>query len=153
MKVLLDQGQTGPEVERLYRRALSIFESVHGTGHSINASTILQNLGILYFNRGKLQAAEVYLKASIGMKEELQGPQHPDLPHVKANLAFIYGFQGRVTEAIALYEEALDILVRYEGKGWVGDGSIPGSICVYCIYAHTCIYVRTVCVYARTHVY
>jgi tetratricopeptide (TPR) repeat protein len=149
MKVLLDQGQTGPEVERLYRRALSIFESVHGTGHSINASTILQNLGILYFNRGKLQAAEVYLKASIGMKEELQGPQHPDLPHVKANLAFIYGFQGRVTEAIALYEEALDILVRYGGLET--DRSQDRYACI--VFMRTPLLCTHVCVYARTHVY
>jgi tetratricopeptide (TPR) repeat protein len=110
--VYLEQGKLGPETEGLYCRALSIFSAVHGTDRSINASTILQNMSVLLFHRGQLQQAEALLRKGLRMKEELQGAAHPDNAHLRANMAYIYGHQGRVTEAVDLYEDALATLIR-----------------------------------------
>ncbi|KAM3083789.1 hypothetical protein ACMFMF_001154 [Clarireedia jacksonii] len=69
---------------------------------------VFNNLGMLYYNQGKLAEAEaMYLRALEG-KEKVFGPDHISTLDTVNNLGILYCDQGKLAEAEAIYPRALE---------------------------------------------
>ena len=101
------QGQYA-EVERLYKRALAIYEQTLGPTHP-HTATSLNNLAQMYRYQGQYTEAEPLYKRALAIREQVLGPTHPDTATSLDNLAGLYQEQGRYVQAELLYKRALTI--------------------------------------------
>src|SRR5438874_1533109 len=76
------------EAERLYLRALAIFEREAGPD-SYDMAVNLNNLAALYQAEGKVSEAERRLVRALKIKEKLLGPDHPEVATTLNNLALL----------------------------------------------------------------
>jgi tetratricopeptide (TPR) repeat protein len=67
------------------------------------------NLGGLCEDQARYAEAENLYHRSITLKEQLFGPDHPDVALAVGNLGVLYAKQGRYAEASDCYRRALDI--------------------------------------------
>lgn len=96
------------EAEQFARRALQLWEQVHGSKH-LDVASSLSNLADLYWRQGKYAEAEpLYLRA-LHIREQILGPDHPEVAIYLSNLANLYFEQSKYTEAELLYLRALHI--------------------------------------------
>ena len=102
------------EAQRLYQRALAIWEKHPGAG-VLDAATVKASLGAIYTHQGYYVKAEALLKSAVATRERVLGPQNADVSAVRSNLGFLYGSQGRWTEARQELEKALDVAERTLG--------------------------------------
>lgn len=94
------------EAERLDKEALAICQS---TKQQRCVATIYDNLGELYFAKGRIpEAIDVYSKGREAWKA-LAGTEHIDYAISTANLARVYQQQKKYKEAEALLKESLPI--------------------------------------------
>ena len=99
----------------MYQRSLRIFESLHGS-ININSSSVIQNIGFLYFNRGEIQIAYAHFHAAIGMKTKINGLNHPDTAKCLANMAYFHMYSGELLLAEKLYQQARQVLLTSHGE-------------------------------------
>jgi Tfp pilus assembly protein PilF len=92
--------------ERMYERALAGYEKALGPDHTSTLDTV-NNLGILYRDRGKLAEAEQMYKRALAGKEKALGPDHTSTLKTVNNLGILYRDQGKLAEAEQMYERAL----------------------------------------------
>lgn len=71
-----------------YERALAIREQALGPTHPATA-TSLNNLAILCYYQGKLQAAAALMQRALDIREQVLGPHHPDTIGSRQSLAVI----------------------------------------------------------------
>ena len=83
------------EAEPLYKRALAVWEKLHGPEHQ-GVATTLGNLGMLYRDQRKYVEAEPLLKRSLAIREKALPPHHGELGISFNNLAILYFDQGRL---------------------------------------------------------
>jgi len=57
------------------------------------------NLGLTYRGLGRYAEAEQAQTKALTMREQLLGPNHPDIARTLTNLGFVQHLQGRFTEA------------------------------------------------------
>ncbi len=69
----------------------------------------LNNLAALYHAQGRYAEVEPLYKRSLGIREKVLGPNHPDVATALNNLAALYQAQGRYAEAAPLIKRALAI--------------------------------------------
>ncbi len=72
-------------------------------------ATALKNLGSAHLDLRRLPEAEHYLKKALKVRERVMGPKHPRAADVAHDLATVYRFQGRMDEALPLYDRAAQI--------------------------------------------
>jgi tetratricopeptide (TPR) repeat protein len=99
------------EAERLYQRALPLFDVAIGMDHPKTAHC-LSNLALLYVSQGKDTEAEQLLLHVQAIRETSLGPMHLDTARSLQNLAWFYiylGKQERYAEAKQLLERSLAI--------------------------------------------
>ena len=72
-------------------------------------ATHLNKRAIELDNTGRHSEAEPLYQESLAMREEVLGPDHPDVAVSLNNLAFLYGEQGRYSEAEPLCKRSLAI--------------------------------------------
>ena len=72
------------EAEPLIEQAIARFEAIHGPNHS-SLSGPLNNLGLIYSDRGELLKAEKCLARSLKLAEIQVGSHHPYLLFVLYN--------------------------------------------------------------------
>ena len=102
-----------PEVETLYKKALSIWQETTGRESPQTLAT-MHNLANLYYMQAKYdQAIELY-KAVLDMRERELGTSHPDLLEILKYLGQSY-FQSQ------LHDEAEDCCRKAVGES-VEDG-------------------------------
>jgi tetratricopeptide (TPR) repeat protein len=75
----------------------------------------LNNLAILYSERGKNDLAEPFLQHALSISEQQLGPEHPETVQSLNNLAALYYKQGKYEQAEPLYQRALSISERHLG--------------------------------------
>jgi tetratricopeptide (TPR) repeat protein/predicted MFS family arabinose efflux permease len=75
----------------------------------------LNNLAILYSERGKNDLAEPFLQHALSISEQQLGPEHPDTVQSLNNLAALYYKQGKYEQAEPLYQRALSVSERHLG--------------------------------------
>ena len=104
--LLLDQQVHFLAAECMYRRALVGYEKVLGAEHTSTLETV-NNLGVLYWNQGKVDEAEqMYERALAGLEKAL-GAEHTSTLETVHNLGVLYRDQGKLDEAEQMYERAL----------------------------------------------
>lgn len=99
------------EIEKMYRRALSIQESKLGPDNPATANT-LNNIGVLLSLRGDFAQAEAMHRGALGTMEKVFGEQHPDTASVLTSLALALDRQGKIADAEQAYLRAVEISRR-----------------------------------------
>jgi tetratricopeptide (TPR) repeat protein len=92
---------------RMYVAELS---SLPTTQESVHYSTVLQtanNLGVLYFNQGRIAEAEAMYRQALAGYEKALGPEHTSTLRTVNNLDVLYFNQGRIAETEVMYQQAL----------------------------------------------
>ena len=102
------------EAEEVYKRAIAIFERLHGPEHH-NVAACLSNLAVLYMRQGRYAEAEPFYERERSIELRELGPDHPEYATSLNNLGILYRNQGRYTEAEPLYRQAVAILERVLG--------------------------------------
>ncbi len=114
LAALLDGQRKYSQAEKLYRRALAVFERVYGRNHYEVAVT-LNNLAALYQAQGIGGKPESLYRRALAIKEKILGPQHPDVGMTLNNLGVYYRAVGRFAEARPCCERASRIFERALG--------------------------------------
>jgi tetratricopeptide (TPR) repeat protein len=99
------------EAEKLFERALPIFDQAIGMDHP-KTSHCLSNLALLYATQGKYSEAENLLLRVQAIRDKSLGPTHLDTARSLQNLAWLYieqGKQEKYEQAKRLLEQSLEI--------------------------------------------
>ena len=99
------------DAEKEYLNIKDIYEKrfVFGQKNNPEYANVLNQLGILYIQMGKMDKVEALLKTSSDVYKKKFTEQHPSFAKVTADLGNFYRMQGRNAEAEALLNKALSI--------------------------------------------
>jgi tetratricopeptide (TPR) repeat protein len=89
-----------------WQKAIAVQQDLH---LSLDLANSLNNLGALYCQQKKYAQAELLLKKSLGLGQELLGDLHPSIASSLNNLAYLYHLQGKYKEAEPLYKQSLSL--------------------------------------------
>ncbi len=103
------------EAETLYRKALSMRETIFGIKHP-SVSTTLNNLAELLRITNRLDEAEPLYRRALSIRETSYGKEHPGVALCLNNLALLLKATNRLDEAELLYRRALSIDEKNYGK-------------------------------------
>jgi tetratricopeptide (TPR) repeat protein len=98
---LVQEQQRFGEAEKLYRRAIRIFEAAFGPIH-YELGVNYNNLVALHAARGNLREAKNLYQRALDIKQRLLGHNHPDVAMTLHNLAMLYTQQGDNDRARAI---------------------------------------------------
>lgn len=101
--------------ERLFWRALNIFEGHFGPDHP-NVASNLNNLGIFKGNHGDPEASVELHRRALNIRQATLAPDHPDLGETYNNLGTALTDLGRFDEAKGALVKALEIREKALGK-------------------------------------
>jgi tetratricopeptide (TPR) repeat protein len=96
------------EAELLLRYALTKFSCTPGRKNEVASYDLLNNLGLLYRDIGRLTVAEGVTLESLNGKRKAWGEKHASTLRSKFNLGTIYAEQQKYTEAETVFLELLD---------------------------------------------
>ena len=102
------------EAERSYLRSIELWERAEGP-HTANAGVVRSNLGVLYFDCGRLERADAVFNQAITDIENTVGREHPLLIHGLVNLAAFRYRMKRPEEAEPLARRAADLGAKFLG--------------------------------------
>lgn len=103
---LLNQQVQYEAAEQMYMRVLIGKEMALGREHTSTLSTV-NNLGLLYYDQGKLAEAEyMYIRVLAGYEKAL-GHSHPSTLNTVSQLGNLYRAQGKLNEAEEMNIRAL----------------------------------------------
>ena len=94
--------------EKLYRRALAIYEKTSGPEHT-NTVVCLNNLAQLLQDTNRLDEAEPLMRRVLEIDEASFGPEHPNVAIDLSNLAQLLQDTNRLDESEPLMRRALEI--------------------------------------------
>jgi len=109
---------TPTEAERNTERTL--LEDLHeeqSQGNDLAQADTLYNLAILRRQQGDMAKAQELYQQALAIREQKQGPDHPDVAKVLNNLATLEAAQGDYDAAQPLLERALRIREAALGNG------------------------------------
>ncbi|HVS64909.1 MAG TPA: serine/threonine-protein kinase [Thermoanaerobaculia bacterium] len=101
--------------EGLYRRAIETRERAE-PGADAEKARLLQDLAVVYEERGEFARATRLKREALRMTEESLGPDHPMVHLVTSNLALAVWIQGDFAEAEGLYRAAAAGLEQSLGR-------------------------------------
>jgi CHAT domain-containing protein/tetratricopeptide (TPR) repeat protein len=104
----------GDKAQPFAERALGIRERVLGPEHP-DVAGALNNLAVIYSNKGDFAKAEPLLQRALSMLERVLGPEHPNVGDSLNNLASLYRNRGDYAKAEPLLQRALSMLERVLG--------------------------------------
>ena len=113
LAALLDGQGKYDEAEKLYRRALAVFERTYGPEH-YEVAVNLNNLAALCHATGRTEEAERLYRRALSVKEKLLGTKHIDVALTLNNLAVFYnaaetfGSRTLLPPRLAIFEDTLD---------------------------------------------
>ncbi|KAJ9656807.1 hypothetical protein H2198_004695 [Neophaeococcomyces mojaviensis] len=90
----------------MYERALAGREKALGAEHTSTLDTV-NNLGVLYYNQGKLEKAEQMCMRALAGREKALGAEHTSTLDTVNNLGVLYRNQGKLEKAEQTYMRAL----------------------------------------------
>lgn len=100
------------EASVLLRRALDESSRCHGAAHGETA-LIATNLGAVLCECGDLLGAEQRHMQALGIREQLFGPNHPEVGLSLGHLAVIHQMRGDTERARTFYTAAIEILDQF----------------------------------------
>ena len=103
--------------ERMLKQALDLFDRSFGNNAEAapNYDKMLNDLGNLYLDAGRLADAEATLRRSLAITRARHGEAHPNVAGTMGNLATVLEHEGRYAEAEKLYQQALQAYERIFG--------------------------------------
>jgi tetratricopeptide (TPR) repeat protein len=105
-----------PAVARLLPHALAAAEAAERLEVGLAAAgAILNDVGAYLRDGASRSEAEPLLRRALAVREQVLGPEHPDVATSLDNLAQLYGATGRPAEAEPLYRRALAVRERALG--------------------------------------
>jgi len=105
--VYADMGRLR-DAESAYLRALAAWE--RGDSADPERSNVLMGLVRVYTGLEEFSKAERFGHSAIQVREEALGPRHPDVGAAYQNLAAVYHYERRYSQAMEMYRRALEIL-------------------------------------------
>lgn len=105
--------------EPFYRRALEIYEKVHGPDHK-DVAYSLAGLAECNMNRGKYTESQLLYNRAIAIYESIYDPHHLEVGKMLEKAAQCYVLQRDHARAVPLFERCVDILGRVHGP-WHED--------------------------------
>ena len=106
---------TWKQCERLLPHALLCLQRADVADESLALASLAYRVAQYLRTRGRYTEAEPLLQRALQIREQAQGPDHPDVARVLNYLAVLYWSQGRYTEAEPLYQRALRIREQAQG--------------------------------------
>ncbi|KIV80467.1 hypothetical protein PV11_07965 [Exophiala sideris] len=103
---LLAQRVQYDAAEQMYSWVLAGYEKAVGVAHT-GTLCITNNLGIVYYDQGKLGKAENLFMRVLAGKEKALGMSHTSTLDTVANLGIVYLAQGKLAKAETMYMRAL----------------------------------------------
>jgi CHAT domain-containing protein len=100
--------------DSIWKRALSIYEKVHGPNH-LDVAIELNAMGSALLSRSKYAEAEALYRRALAIRKSILGPEHVNVAKLLANIALLYNRQGKFVEAEAFYEPAVAIIEKAYG--------------------------------------
>lgn len=99
------------EAEKTYLEIKYVYENRLGVGQKNNPeyANLLNQIGILYIQMGKLDKVEEYLKKSAETYKKKYSDQHPSFAKATADLGNFFRMQGKYAEAESNLNQALSI--------------------------------------------
>jgi CHAT domain-containing protein/Tfp pilus assembly protein PilF len=103
--------------ERLLKQALDLFDRSFGNNAEAapNYDKMLNDLGNLYLDAGRLADAEATMRRSLAITRARNGEAHPNVAGSMGNLATVLEHEGRHAEAEKLYQQTLQAYERIYG--------------------------------------
>ena len=103
--------------ERMLKQALDLFDRSFGNNAEAapNYDKMLNDLGNLYLDAGRLADAEATMRRSLAITRARHGEAHPNVAGTMGNLATVLEHEGRYAEAEKLYQQALQAYERIFG--------------------------------------
>ena len=114
--ILREQRRYG-EAEPLYREGLALWERFPGRDGELAAH--LHNLSVTLFNSGRPAEAEPIAKRALALKQELYGPDSPEVALALEGVVATLNAQHKWEEAIVHYQRMKEI------RNEPFDGSMP----------------------------
>jgi tetratricopeptide (TPR) repeat protein len=111
--IAYNRGQLD-EARTLLVKARAAFVTAAGE-KSVEVSSVESSLGSVAKAAGDLDAAEKHHGLALAIDRELRGANHPDIARDLHNLAGVARSRDRLDDALALYEQALQIEVLARG--------------------------------------
>ena len=124
----LREQATYDEAERLYRRALIIYEQHPDDADPADVATVVNNLGVLYLEQKDYAQAEATLRRAITLRDAVSGREHPNLATCLGNLARCYQQQNDKVLAELLFQRALEIYERAWGASHPDTLAVKASL-------------------------
>ncbi len=95
--------------EKLYTRALSIFEKLLGPDHSM-LTGVLNGLGLLYFSQGKKKDAQELVERAYSIRKKAFGQWHPTVMLNTINVVYMHWALGELEPARKLMQRAFEYI-------------------------------------------
>ncbi|WP_456622382.1 tetratricopeptide repeat protein [Bradyrhizobium sp. P5_C12] len=104
--------------ERLLRQGLSLLDRGFGQNAEAapNYDKMLNDLGNLYMDAGRLAEAEAVMRRSLAIARARSGDAHPNVAAATGNLATVLEHEARYAEAEKLYQQTLQAYERIYGS-------------------------------------
>ena len=103
------------ESQRLYEKALPIYQKVLGKEHS-HVATVYNNLGSVLRDMDKFDLAQEKFEQALEIDIKANGPNHPDVATSLNNLGGVLGIMGDLAGAKKKHEQALKIRLKKLGE-------------------------------------
>ena len=103
--------------ERMLKQALDLFDRSFGQNAEAapNYDKMLNDLGNLYLDAGRLPDAEAAMRRSLAITRARNGEVHPNVAATMGNLATVLEHEARYAEAEKLYQQTLQVYERIYG--------------------------------------
>ncbi len=104
--------------ERLLRQGLGLLDRGFGQNAeaALNYDKMLNDLGNLYMDAGRLAEAEAVMRRSLAIARARSGDAHPNVAAATGNLATVLEHEARYAEAEKLYQQTLQAYERIYGS-------------------------------------
>src|SRR5277367_1299661 len=110
------------EAEKYYSAGLAQAEKFGEK--DLRLAVSLFDMGIIYYVQQRYEKAEKTLKRAITVREDVPGPDEPELNKVLLELAEVYRAEQRFDEAQSLYEHVLEMSEVQTKEGQLVTGTV-----------------------------
>jgi CHAT domain-containing protein/tetratricopeptide (TPR) repeat protein len=103
--------------ERMLKQGIDLLDRSFGKGAEAvpNYDKMLNDLGNLYLDAGRLSDAEAVMRRSLAITRARSGETHPNVAATTGNLATVLEHEARYAEAEKLYQQTLQAYERLYG--------------------------------------
>jgi tetratricopeptide (TPR) repeat protein len=106
----IDDGGNLTAAIPLMEQAVSMQRALRGTEPHPDLAEVLNDMGLLLYEKGDSSGAEKFYRESLAMNRRLLGDKHPEIANGIENVAMTVQDKGDLAGAEVLYRQSLDML-------------------------------------------